>query len=342
MAQVQKKRSKTRKRSRTRTTAKTLGVAKLLIFLVVLALGFSLNVYVLYYGMSKDDTATASAPEAMLAIASSISSAKRIHFEWNCTDDCSCLPPERDDNVMYMHQSYKTTNTTEWPAGWSVFRESWLERHTAWVFIFWLDEHNELLAQCMGYSEMYSGRSFIQKADLARHMYLQKFGGFYCDMDYLALQNQEPLIRSLNQDVLLQGRTHQVVGFEWGYAREPNHPIFQHCLSMVSKKSDMKDKCAIFVTGPKLLTRCLRSFYKLKQKGLEHMKSYDGLMIVKPELIAPIVADDLESECGQWRNSSQSHWERQWSKSACRQQLLHQGSYAVTVYSHSWGDGFKC
>lgn len=77
------------------------------------------------------------------------------------------------------------------------------------------------------------------------------------------------------------------------------------------------------------------------------------LMILDPELIAPIRGDDFQSDCGKWRNitaaeekkdkgGNESIWVEMWPKSSCVQYLNEIGSYAVTLYSHSWGDGLKC
>jgi hypothetical protein len=278
-----------------------------------------------------------------LAVASS---AVQRSFRWTCSNSCSCLPPVLD-NVVYMHQSYKSEDALSWPTGWKYFRQTWLDLHPNWYFVFWLDEHNELLAKCMGYGEMFSGRSFIQQADLARLMYLDRYGGMYSDMDYMALANHEPLLLAstslvCDQSILLQGRQEQVVGLEWGFARHPGHPIWNYCLTH-NVNSRLKKECAIYVTGPKMLTRCLKAYYK--QKNLTHMLSYNGLMILEPRLLAPIAADDLHSDCGKWRSTdwnTPDKWDHHWTNSTCRSLVMAQGGYALTVYSHSWGEGLKC
>jgi hypothetical protein len=85
-------------------------------------------------------------------------------YEWKCSDQCSCLPPLRNDTT-YMHQSYKTENQMFWPKGWGLFRKSWLDLHKAadWTFVFWLDEHNDLLAQCTGFGALFKDRGPLQK-----------------------------------------------------------------------------------------------------------------------------------------------------------------------------------
>jgi len=262
-----------------------------------------------------------------------------------------------------------------------------MDLHPHWFYIFWSDIHNELLAKCIGYQDIMRGRSGIQKADLSRLMYLHKYGGFYSDMDYIALLDHEQLFDFEDNDinsnhdidndnnhghdlkhqmVLLQGRQEQVVGLEWGFARQPEHPIWKFCLDIANRQKDaVRTQCPIFYTGPKFLARCLKKYYNLKSQGkeLEHMVSYGNeVMILEPNLIAPIGANDFDSECGKWRSvgvgvgvgigvgvvgvdeedSQEQVWMGKWPTSACRQNLIKNGTYAVTIYTHSWGEGLKC
>jgi mannosyltransferase OCH1-like enzyme len=258
-----------------------------------------------------------------------------------------------------MHQSYKNSNPQTWHHGWEYHRQTWMDLHPHWFYIFWSDIHNELLAKCIGYADILRGRSGIQKADLSRLMYLHKYGGFYSDMDYIALQNHQQLFdrEDNNHDlkhqiILLQGRQEQVVGFEWGFARQPEHPLWKFCLDIANRqKNNVRTQCPIFFTGPKFLGRCLKQYFNLRGQGkeLEHMVSYGNeLMILEPKLIAPIGANDFDSECGKWRSigeveeKDEEVWTGKWPTSACRQNLIKNGTYAVTIYTHSWGKGLKC
>lgn len=216
-----------------------------------------------------------------------------------------------------------------------------------------------MLAKCIGYEDIFRGRSGIQKADLSRLMYLYKYGGFYSDLDYIAVQNHHELLYEAEQDnlnkmqIMLQGRQEQVIGFEWGFARKPRHPLWTFCLDIANKQKDgARTGCPIFYTGPKMLQRCVKKYFKVKT-DLQHMVSYgqNDLMILEPRLIAPIGAYDFTSECGKWRNISDSitsdqeeaeAWGEKWGKSECKEILLKNGTFAVTIYSHSWGEGLKC
>jgi len=284
-------------------------------------------------------------------------------FEWKCWDRCSCLPSVATNSIrngdkafVVMHQSYKSSDPETWQWGWKSQRQTWFDVHPSWQFIFWNDEQNALLANCTGYGDVLEGRSGIQQADLSRLLYLNHYGGFYADMDYTALRDHRYLFKldhkQVNvQQILLQGREDQVVGFEWGYARKRQHPLWKFCLNIArgQKGSAKRKGCPIWFTGPKFLNRCIKKYFKQHNKALEHMVSYgeDDLMILEPNMIAPIRGNDFTSECGKWRNATvntnkESMWTEEWAKSLCLQYLNGIGAYAVTLYSHSWGDGLKC
>jgi len=285
-------------------------------------------------------------------------------FEWKCWDKCSCLPAAQlitegkvnstNAKVTIMHQSYKSSDPHTWHWGWKSQRQTWIDLHPDWLFIFWDDEQNALLAKCTGYDDVLEGRSGIQSADLSRLLYLNEYGGLYTDMDYIALQNHEHVFNldknQVNlQQILLQGRQDQVIGFEWGYARNQQHPLWAFCLNIARRqKGPSKRKgCPIWYTGPKFLNRCVKKYFKQQNKELEHMVSYgqNDLMILEPNLIAPVRGDDFTSECGKWRNhegQNESKWTTEWPESSCIQYLNGIGAFAVTLYSHSWGEGLKC
>ena len=213
-----------------------------------------------------------------------------------------------------MHQSYKSPDPQTWQRGWKYQRQTWIDLHPDWRFIFWNDEQNRLLAKCTGYEDVLEGRSGIQSADLSRLLYLKEYGGLYADMDYISLRNHEHLFNldrnQVNlQQILLQGREDQVIGFEWGYARNQQHPLWAFCLNMArGQKGDAKRKgCPIWYTGPKFLNRCVKKYFKKQGKELEQMVSYgqNDIIILEPNLIAPVRGDDFTSECGQWRNHTQ-------------------------------------
>lgn len=191
---------------------------------------------------------------------------------------------------------------------------------------------------------------------------MHHYGGLYVDMDYVALRDHHHLFsldqKQINlQQILLQGRKDQVIGFEWGFARNSGHPLWAFCLNMArgQKGRQKRQGCPIWFTGPKFLNRCVKKYFKQRNQELSHMISYgkNELMILDPELIAPIRGDDFQSDCGKWRNitaaeekkdkgGNESIWVEMWPKSSCVQYLNEIGSYAVTLYSHSWGDGLKC
>ena len=270
-------------------------------------------------------------------------------FEWKCWDRCPCLPAAQsntegkgnttDTKVITMHQSYKSSDPQTWHRGWKYQRQTWIDLHPEWQFIFWNDEQNALLAKCTGYEDVFEKRSSIQQADLSRLLYLNEYGGLYADMDYISLQNHKHIInRDKNQvnlqHIQLQGREDQVIGFEWGYARNQQNPLWAFCLNIARRQEGPSKRkgCPIWFTGPKFLNRCVKKYFKQQNKELEHMVSYgqNDLMILEPNLIALVRGDDFTSECGKWRNQNVTLW-TEWPQSSCVQHLNNIGAFAVTV-----------
>lgn len=307
------------------------------------------------------------------------------HFVWKCSDQCSCLPPvpttvtvntselrshsnysaattsTKTTSPFYMHQSYKTNDPQHWPGhGWSVYRQTWIDLHPHWNFVFWLDQHNDLLARCLGFEELFRGKSAIARADLARLLYLYQYGGLYADMDYLALQSHHDLLMEQdpfrNDQILLQNRDHQAVSVEWAFAREPGHDFWVFVLERCVRKGPVSHP--VQATGPDMLQRCLQGYRTLpvaeedksdqrnqhttvNSNKLQAMVFYrHGIRLVPFQLVAPISASDFTSDCGEWRTNRRNHldqWTHHWQNSTCRRSLVEQGSIAVTVYTQSWG-----
>jgi hypothetical protein len=145
-----------------------------------------------------------------------------------------------------------------------------------------------------------------------------------------------------DQQVLLQGRQNQPVGLEWGYARTPGHPFFVYCLENHIDSHSTSDNVAVYVTGPAMLETCLRTYIGKTRPNqpllpMTALKK-TSIMIVEPTLIAPIDSRDFKSTCGSWRSSNNEHhsFRDDWATSACREELLQQGSFAVTFYTQSW------
>ena len=299
--------------------------------------------FIIFSVVDGNDTQLQEPPQLSSFVVQDKKKSTRI-FEWKCQHACSCLPKieqmkrnDSDNYVVVMHQSYKSADSQTWHWGWKSQRQTWIDLHPKWLFIFWNDEQNALLANCTGFGDVLQGRSGIQQADLSRLIYLHHYGGFYTDMDYIALRNHQNLFnldhKQVNaQKILLQGREDQVVGLEWGYARVREHPLWAYCLGIARRqKGQGKRKgCPIWFTGPKFLNRCIKKFFKQKKNELSHMISYgnNDFMILDPKMIAPVRGDDFTSDCGKWRNITAAAeekegkgvderlWTKEWPKSS--------------------------
>ena len=72
----------------------------------------------------------------------------------------------------------------------------------------------------------------IMRADMARLLYLYKFGGLYVDMDMIMLKDHKELVEQIypQHDLLLQGESSHGLAMEWAFARHNTHEFFKHCL----------------------------------------------------------------------------------------------------------------
>ena len=79
--------------------------------------------------------------------------ARKWRFSHNF-EDCDSLP-QYDASKTYLHQSYKTSNESEWNSVYRFAHQEWFDLHPEWEPIFWTDEQNELLFFCHEEREYY-------------------------------------------------------------------------------------------------------------------------------------------------------------------------------------------
>lgn len=89
-----------------------------------------------------------------------------------------------------IHQTWQTAEIPEkdFPHAW---QESWRRWNPDWEYRFWTDEDNERLVRdhypmfLDGFMALGKG---VIKADVARALYMHRFGGIYADLDYICLK----------------------------------------------------------------------------------------------------------------------------------------------------------
>ena len=110
--------------------------------------------------------------------------------------------------MYYIHQSYKTSDRKEWSPLWTLLQKSWIDQSgETFRYVFWTDRENDLLAECTQFKELYFHLDpGIKRANVARMMYLWKFGGLYVDLNFIALRNPIDLINQFPDEVLFLQR----------------------------------------------------------------------------------------------------------------------------------------
>lgn len=108
-----------------------------------------------------------------------------------------------------IHQTWKDENIPDcYPHVW---QESWRRDYPEWEYRFWTDEDNQELVSTFyrefegTYDKIARG---VVKSDIARMLYLHRFGGIYADLDFVSLRSIEPLLAELS-DFIVVGKHDQ-------------------------------------------------------------------------------------------------------------------------------------
>lgn len=152
------------------------------------------------------------------------------------------------------------------PGRWARFRETWIGHHPDWEHRLWTDqslrefvavEYPDFLAVYDAYPKP------IMRADAARYLLLEHFGGVYADLDMECLRPLEPLLAGERLLIPLEPETHQelkgasdrglrrIAGNAW-LASVPGHPFWG--LVKEELKRRRSDPAPMNATGPFLLS----------------------------------------------------------------------------------------
>jgi hypothetical protein len=91
-----------------------------------------------------------------------------------------------------IHQSWKTTRVRR---QWRRFQKKLVRLHPTWEYRFWTDQDNDRLVKdhYPEYLTLYKNAPLpVDRADIARYLYMHACGGFYVDMDYELLRPLDP------------------------------------------------------------------------------------------------------------------------------------------------------
>lgn len=201
--------------------------------------------------------------------------------------------------------------------------------HPSFEYRLWTDADNERFVRSE-YPELYElYRSFpreIYRADLARCLYLKRFGGVYVDLDIEPLRPVDGLLS--NGDTCILGaepeshaRMHfgkPVMACNAVMASVPGHPFWDHLLEEIRRRASRHHREPVSVTGPLALDAAY----------LEHGARL-GVRISAADAFFPL--PDLGSHKLRLAPESRKYYERMRSL-----ELYPLASYGVHHWAHTW------
>jgi len=171
-----------------------------------------------------------------------------------------------------IHQSWKTTTI---PVEYAPYVDTWKKLHQGWEYRLWTDDHNlQLVTDHYNWLlPVYKSYPLaIQRADMARLLYLHRFGGVYADMDFECLR---PFDDFTTQTHIVMGREKGGLGwFRRGQdyisnallASPPGHPFWERVIEQMVQKTRKKRfyeprvAYVLGTTGPEILDEVVQTY----------------------------------------------------------------------------------
>jgi mannosyltransferase OCH1-like enzyme len=229
-------------------------------------------------------------------LSKSLPSFEELSTDWKPPAAAAAFP-------RVLHQTWRTHMV---PPRLAVFMRSWRERSASgWSFRLHTDEDNAALVQSR-YSwlhKSYLMMNAIQRADVARLLYMHAFGGVYADLDVellapldallnqtatlgaSAMLGQEPLPHA----VLLERQPRQICNAVLASAR--GHPFWLWALHMAALRvsTDQGWGDPVGSTGPRMLEQAV-----IKWQA-RHANTELSLQIAQPDTFFPLW-DSMQKE----------------------------------------------
>ncbi len=171
-----------------------------------------------------------------------------------------------------IHQSWKTAKV---PSEFVQYFESWRTHHPSWEFHLWTDEDNHDLVRTHYKWLLPTYESYplgIPRADMARILYMHRYGGLYVDLDFECI---EPFDQLMDQEIVFLGR--EKGGLGW-YTRRldyacnalmaspSDHPFWLRLLrsfvrsARAQRRFETRTSYVLSTTGPRILDREINEY----------------------------------------------------------------------------------
>ena len=225
-----------------------------------------------------------------------------------------------------IHQTWKSNDV---PEPLSRFQSRWRELHPDFEYRLWTDEQNDAFvrAEFPQYHRLY--RSFsreIYRADVARCLYLLRFGGVYVDLDVEPLRPLGRFLADCGDCVLgaepeshaRKRRGKPLMACNAVMASVPGHPFWQRMLEEIERRAALPGGEPVGVTGP----IALDAVYEQHGRAL-------GVRVSDPDAFFPL--PDLGAQSLPLDARSRKHFE-----SMRQLELYPSASFGVHHWAHTW------
>lgn len=222
-----------------------------------------------------------------------------------------------------VHQTWKSA---EIPSAWQLAHHSWRSNHPDWEYRLWTDEdnRNHVAAHYPELLDWYESLPYaILKADVARVLILDCYGGVYADLDTECLRPLGPLLQNAAMVAGLEPRRHA----RWlgrrrmvsnaVFAATPRHPFLRRVIAAFEAfpREIWTHRDVLEQTGPLLFSR-IHSDYR-----------GSDLMLVEPVVFSPLNAGDPRLATLQFRKEGFE---------TVRADCVSRGAFVVHYWANSW------
>lgn len=154
------------------------------------------------------------------------------------------------------------------------YRESWITKNPNWFYVCWnWDKCKELVKEHYSqHLEMYNKYPHhIQRCDVVRYFILHRYGGLYCDADYICLKPWDEVITKYKNDIYLVETPNKVgssnethVSNSLMFSRA-GHVFWNQLFIELEKQQEMpiyygRHMTIMFTTGPGILNRVYNNY----------------------------------------------------------------------------------
>ncbi len=225
-----------------------------------------------------------------------------------------------------LHQTWKTSSVPEPLAS---FQARWRELHPDFEYRLWTDEQNDALVRSE-FPELHAlYRSFpreIYRADMARCLYLLRFGGVYVDLDVEPLRPLDGFLAECGECVLgaepeshaRKRRGKSRLACNAIMASAPGHPFWRRMLEEMARRAARGGADPVGVTGPLALDAAFEA----------HGKEL-GVMVSEPDAFFPL--PDLDAQSLPLDARARKHFQ-----SMRELELYPSSSFGVHHWAHTW------